>query len=104
MSQQAATAEASTSDGSTSPWTEDWLAVAAGLVVFVLALALLFGGNLLRQPAYSGIEHRAPGGLEESDLMMTSAFWIGVYPGLTEPMLDYMIETFARFFRVRAAA
>src|SRR5436190_13349475 len=47
MSQQAATAEASTSDGSTSPWTEDWLAVAAGLAVFLLALALLFGGNLL---------------------------------------------------------
>ena len=36
--------------------------------------------------------------------MMTSAFWIGVYPGLSEPMLDYVIETFARFFRVRAAA
>ena len=47
MSQQAATAEASTLGGSTSPWTEDWLAVAAGLVVFLLALALLFGGNLL---------------------------------------------------------
>ena len=47
MSQQAVTAEASTSDGSTSPWTEDWLAVAAGLAVFLLALALLFGGNLL---------------------------------------------------------
>ena len=47
MSQQAATAEALTSGGSTSPWTEDWLAVAAGLVVFLLALALLFGGNRL---------------------------------------------------------
>jgi uncharacterized membrane protein YadS len=47
MSQQAAAAEASTLGGSTSSWTEDWLAVAAGLVVFLLALALLFGGNLL---------------------------------------------------------
>src|SRR5436305_13701425 len=47
MSQQAATAEASTLGGSTSPWTEDWLAVAAGLVVFALALALFLGGNLL---------------------------------------------------------
>jgi CDP-4-dehydro-6-deoxyglucose reductase, E1 len=64
----------------------------------------LFGGNLLRQPAYAGIEHRAPGGLEESDLMMTNAFWVGVYPGITESMLDYVIETFARFFRVKAAA
>ena len=64
----------------------------------------LFGGNLLRQPAYTGIEHRAPGGLDESDLMMNGAFWIGVYPGLSEAMLDYVIETFGRFFRVRAAA
>jgi CDP-6-deoxy-D-xylo-4-hexulose-3-dehydrase len=69
-----------------------------------VATRQLFGGNLLRQPAYQDIEHRAPGGLEESDVMMNRAFWIGVYPGLTESMLDYVIETFGRFFRLRAAA
>ena len=69
-----------------------------------VATRQLFGGNLLRQPAYTDIPHRAPGGLEESDLMMNRAFWIGVYPGLTEAMLDYVIETFGRFFRLRAAA
>jgi CDP-6-deoxy-D-xylo-4-hexulose-3-dehydrase len=69
-----------------------------------VATRQLFGGNLLRQPAYMGIEHRAPGGLEESDLMMNRAFWIGVYPGITDAMLDYVIETFGRFFRLRAAA
>jgi Conserved hypothetical protein 698 len=47
MSQQAATAEATTLGGSAPGWTEDWLAVVAGAVVFILALALLFGGNLL---------------------------------------------------------
>jgi uncharacterized membrane protein YadS len=46
MAQQAA-ARQSTLGGSTRGWSEDWLAVAAGLVVFILALALLFGGNLL---------------------------------------------------------
>jgi uncharacterized membrane protein YadS len=47
MAQQAAAAEPSSLGGSTRSWSEDWLAVAAGLVVFFLALALLFGGNLL---------------------------------------------------------
>jgi dTDP-4-amino-4,6-dideoxygalactose transaminase len=64
----------------------------------------LFGGNLLRQPAYRDVPHRVAGDLRNSDLMMNQAFWIGVYPGITEPMLDYTIETFARFFAMRAAA
>ena len=47
MSQQAAIVETSTLDGSAPRWTEDWLAVAAGLAVFLLALALFLGSNLL---------------------------------------------------------
>ena len=63
---------------------------------------LLFGGNLMRQPAYRDTPHRLAGSLENSDFVMNQVFWIGVYPGLTVEMLDYVIESFHEF--VRSAA
>ena len=54
---------------------------------------LLFGGNLLRQPAYRGIEKRVIGDLANSDFVTSQVFWIGVYPGLTTEMLDYVVES-----------
>lgn len=54
---------------------------------------LLFGGNLVRQPAFSDVEYRVAGDLINSDRIMKQVFWIGVYPGLTEPMLEYMISS-----------
>ena len=60
---------------------------------------MLFGGNLLRQPAYSDMKYRLAGSLENSDLVMNNLFWIGVYPGLTEEMIQYVIQTFKEFFR-----
>ena len=53
----------------------------------------LFGGNLVRQPAYADLNYRIVGDLRTSDRVMNQAFWIGVYPGLTQPMLDYVLET-----------
>ncbi|GAB4273235.1 MAG: lipopolysaccharide biosynthesis protein RfbH [Candidatus Promineifilaceae bacterium] len=64
-----------------------------------IATRLLFGGNLTRQPAYQNVRYRVVGKLTNTDIVMNQTFWIGVYPGLTLPMLDYVIETFAAFFR-----
>lgn len=54
---------------------------------------LLFGGNLLRQPAFAGTPRRVHGELTNTDVVMNDTFWIGVWPGLTVPMLDYMIDS-----------
>jgi CDP-6-deoxy-D-xylo-4-hexulose-3-dehydrase len=59
----------------------------------------LFGGNLLRQPAFRNVACRVVGGLENTDRIMTDSFFIGVYPGLTAAMLGYVEEVFADFFR-----
>jgi CDP-4-dehydro-6-deoxyglucose reductase, E1 len=58
---------------------------------------LLFGGNLLRQPAYQDCEYRAIGALPNTDFTMNNVFWIGVYPGLTKEMLDYVGNTIIEF-------
>lgn len=60
---------------------------------------LLFGGNLTRQPAYQAVPYRIVGDLTNTDLAMTHSFWIGVYPGLTEEMVGYMVETIKGFIR-----
>jgi CDP-6-deoxy-D-xylo-4-hexulose-3-dehydrase len=62
---------------------------------------LLFAGNLLRQPAFLDIPHRIVGELTNTDAVMNQVFWIGVWPGLTQEMLDYVIETFHNLLGVR---
>ena len=58
-----------------------------------IATRLLFGGNLLRQPAYAGINFRQVGPLPNTDDVMRNVFWIGVFPGLSHAMIDYMVDT-----------
>jgi CDP-6-deoxy-D-xylo-4-hexulose-3-dehydrase len=57
---------------------------------------LLFGGNLVRQPAYRDVQHRVVGELRNSDFVMNQVFWIGLYPGLSDSALQFMIETLRR--------
>jgi CDP-6-deoxy-D-xylo-4-hexulose-3-dehydrase len=64
-----------------------------------IATRLLFGGNLLRQPAYADINCRQVGPLTNTDFVMDRVFWIGVYPGLTQPMIDYAVESLSVLFK-----
>jgi CDP-4-dehydro-6-deoxyglucose reductase, E1 len=61
-----------------------------------IATRLLFGGNLTRQPALKGLDYRTIGDLPNSDFVMNQVFWIGLYPGLSEAMLDYVLDAFHR--------
>ena len=58
---------------------------------------LLFAGNLLRQPAYEGWEYRVVGEMTNTDYVMNNVFWIGVFPGLTKEMLDFIAKTAIEF-------
>ncbi len=60
---------------------------------------LLFAGNITKQPAYKDVEFRVVGDLKNSDIVMLRSFWVGVYPGLTKPMLDYVIESISDFVK-----
>jgi CDP-6-deoxy-D-xylo-4-hexulose-3-dehydrase len=57
----------------------------------------LFGGNLLRQPAYLKLPHRVVGNLVNADIITDCTFWIGVYPGLTPAMIQYVVDTISEF-------
>ena len=64
----------------------------------------LFCGNLLRHPAYAEIDYRVVGRLANTDLITNSTFFLGVYPGLTEEMIDHVLRTVDGFIDAKIAA
>ena len=62
-----------------------------------IATRLMFGGNLIKQPAYKNMNYIISDDLQNADIVMNSTFWIGVYPGINDKMLDYVFETFDDF-------
>lgn len=82
-----------------SPFTRN--EIVAYLEERKIATRLLFAGNLNRQPAFKDVEHRIARPLVVADLVMTDVFWIGVYPGLTESALSYVVDCFHLFVRER---
>ena len=67
---------------------------------YKIGTRLLFAGNLTRQPYFQGRQYRISGELKNTDIVMNNTFWIGVYPGLSEPMLDYIAEKLETFFGI----
>jgi CDP-4-dehydro-6-deoxyglucose reductase, E1 len=57
----------------------------------------LFSGNLLRHPAFESIERRVVGDLANTDIITNQTFFVGVYPGIDDARMDYMIDAFGRF-------
>ena len=65
---------------------------------------LLFGGNLVRQPYMKGRNFRVHGELKNGDRIMHDTFWIGVYPGLDNDAIAYVIDTMIDFCRATVPA
>jgi len=64
-----------------------------------IATRMLFGGNLIKQPAYENVKCRVYGSLKNTDWVMNNLFWIGVYPGLKKEMIEYVIDKIKVFCR-----
>ena len=62
-----------------------------------IATRMLFAGNITKHPCFEGVEYRVSGGLVNTDRIMNDTFWIGVYPGLTDEMIKYMLMRFDEF-------
>ena len=58
----------------------------------------LFAGNVTRQPAYEDVEYKVVGDLKNTDYIMSNTFFIGVYPGIDDVKMEYIIKTFDSFF------
>jgi CDP-4-dehydro-6-deoxyglucose reductase, E1 len=67
---------------------------------YKIGTRLLFAGNLTRQPYFEGRNYRVSGELINTDNIMNNTFWIGVYPGLTEEMLNFVVSQIESFFGV----
>ncbi|MFA6312421.1 MAG: lipopolysaccharide biosynthesis protein RfbH [Sterolibacterium sp.] len=67
---------------------------------YKIGTRLLFAGNLTRQPYMTDRNYRVSGALTNTDTVMNNTFWIGVFPGLSESMLDYVANSMETFFGV----
>ena len=67
---------------------------------YKIGTRLLFAGNLTRQPYFDGRNYRVSGELKNTDRIMKDTFWVGVYPGLSESMLDFIGARLGTFFGV----
>ena len=67
---------------------------------YKIGTRLLFAGNLTRQPYFEDRTYRISGELTNTDNIMNNTLWIGVYPGLTEEMLIFVIDKIEAFFGV----
>lgn len=74
----------------------------AGLTRKRIGTRLLFGGNLLRQPAYASVPRRVVGTLSQADRVMRQSFWVGIYPGLSAAMIDYTADSLTELLRPAA--
>lgn len=72
--------------------TQDRDKIVAHLEAHKIHTRMLFGGNLLKQPAYKNIKYRSDK-LPNTDFVMKHLFWIGVYPGITDEMIAYIGKT-----------
>ncbi len=64
---------------------------------------LLFAGNLTRQPAYKNIPYRISGALTNTDIVMERTFWLGIYPGISTTMMDFVAERTAALVKKASA-
>jgi CDP-4-dehydro-6-deoxyglucose reductase, E1 len=62
---------------------------------------MLFAGNATRQPAFQDVEYRVVGDLANTETVMHHTFWVGVWPGISDAMREYMVSVFGEFFRGR---
>ncbi|MDC0173876.1 DegT/DnrJ/EryC1/StrS family aminotransferase [Nitrosopumilus sp.] len=57
----------------------------------------IFAGNMTKQPYFQNLKYRKNEELKNTDVVMNNSFWIGVYPGLDEKMLEYTVKTIEKF-------
>ena len=65
---------------------------------------LVFGGDITKQPAYKDVIYRISGKMDNTESVLKNSFWIGVFPGISQPMMNYMIETVHEFVRLKVNA